>query len=154
MNKTNTYSTILGGCWREKVVSVFLFGHSKTHFRAPEFWLSAFWNTLPKAVEAARFEAAENSQQATSFSNPMFNQVKMTFVITIAILVIREWCLSMELKAAHATFSYMKFLWKGWQAIASLKPLSLFISLFWTLSNAFWSIWKCSKWRNKKWKWF
>ena len=36
MNKTNTYSTILGGCWREKVVSVFRFGHSKTHFRAPE----------------------------------------------------------------------------------------------------------------------
>ena len=36
MNKTNTYSTILGGCWREKVVSVFRFGHSKTHFRAPK----------------------------------------------------------------------------------------------------------------------
>ena len=36
MNKTNTYSTILGGCWREKVVSVFGFGHSKSHFRAPE----------------------------------------------------------------------------------------------------------------------
>ena len=41
MNKTNTYSTILGGCWREKVVSDFGFGHSKSHFWAPEnghFW--------------------------------------------------------------------------------------------------------------------
>ena len=36
MNKTNTYTTILGGCWHEKVVSVFLLGHSKSHFRAPE----------------------------------------------------------------------------------------------------------------------
>ena len=36
MNKTNTYFTILGGCWREKVVSDFGFGHSKSHFWAPE----------------------------------------------------------------------------------------------------------------------
>ena len=36
MNKTNTYSTILGGCWREKVVSDFGFGHSKSHFWEPE----------------------------------------------------------------------------------------------------------------------
>ena len=36
MYKTNTYSTILEGFWREKVVSVFLFGHSKTLFRAPK----------------------------------------------------------------------------------------------------------------------
>ena len=41
MTKKKTYSTIVGGCWREKVVSVFGFGHSKYHFRAPEnghFW--------------------------------------------------------------------------------------------------------------------
>ena len=36
VNESNTYSTILGGCWREKVVSDFGFGHSKSHFRAPE----------------------------------------------------------------------------------------------------------------------
>ena len=30
------YFTVLGGCWREKVVSDFGFGHSKSHFRAPE----------------------------------------------------------------------------------------------------------------------
>ena len=36
MNKTNTYSTILGGCWLEKVVSDFGLGHSKSHFWAPE----------------------------------------------------------------------------------------------------------------------
>ena len=39
MYKTNTYSTILGGCWRGKVVSVFGFGHSKSHFRAPKMGL-------------------------------------------------------------------------------------------------------------------
>ena len=41
MTKKKTYSTIVGVCWREKVVSVFGFGHSKYHFRAPEnghFW--------------------------------------------------------------------------------------------------------------------
>ena len=37
---------------------------------------------LQKAVEAARLEAAEKSQ-ATSFSNPMFNQVPIMTIIMI-----------------------------------------------------------------------
>ena len=35
-HKTNVYSTILGGSWRWKVVSVFTFRHSKSHFFALE----------------------------------------------------------------------------------------------------------------------
>ena len=34
--KTNVYSTIFGGSWREKVVSVFGFRRSKSHFWAPK----------------------------------------------------------------------------------------------------------------------
>ena len=55
MNKTNTYTTILGGCWREKLVSVFGFGHPKSHFRAPEnghFLRNT--NSLPKYGNAIR----------------------------------------------------------------------------------------------------
>ena len=48
-HKINVYSTILGGCWREKVVSsIFRFERSKFHFWAPEnghFW--RFWPKLP-----------------------------------------------------------------------------------------------------------
>ena len=31
-HKTNVFYTILGGCWHQKVVSVFLFRHPKCHF--------------------------------------------------------------------------------------------------------------------------
>ena len=43
--------------------------------------LSLFNIYLDKAVEAARLEAAEKSQ-ATSFSNPMFNQVDIIIFMT------------------------------------------------------------------------
>ena len=36
MYNTNVYSTILGGCWHEKVVSVFSFGNPKSLFLALE----------------------------------------------------------------------------------------------------------------------
>ena len=39
MNKTNTYSTILGGCWHEKVVSFFGFGRSKSLFSTQKWAL-------------------------------------------------------------------------------------------------------------------
>ena len=55
MLETKGNFDIFRGCWREKVVSVFGFGRSKSHFRAPEnrhFWhisrgheiLKTFWN--------------------------------------------------------------------------------------------------------------
>ena len=43
--ETRVYSTIFGDSWRQKVVSVFWFGHPKSHFFAPEndhfqwFWV-------------------------------------------------------------------------------------------------------------------
>ena len=54
MYKKKPYSTILGGCWREIVVSVFLFGHLKSHFRAPEnghFFFSLFTVRLTVRVD-------------------------------------------------------------------------------------------------------
>ena len=35
--RIKVYSTILRGCWREKVVSFFGFGHLKSHFSAPGY---------------------------------------------------------------------------------------------------------------------
>ena len=51
MNKTNT---ILGGCWREKVVSDFGIGHSKSHFQAPENAKSAHFQVPENGTLSAR----------------------------------------------------------------------------------------------------
>ena len=44
-DKTNTCDPILGGCWRQKVFSVFGFGHWKSHFWARES--GHFWQKCP-----------------------------------------------------------------------------------------------------------
>ena len=47
--ETRVYSTIFGDSWRQKVVSVFGFGHPKSHFFAPKitengrFWVQKNW---------------------------------------------------------------------------------------------------------------
>ena len=82
MNKTNTYSTILGGCWREKVVSDFGFGHSKSHFWAPEN--GHFWQKCPFLGAQKWVFECPNRKTETTFSRQhppkMVEQVFVLFI--------------------------------------------------------------------------
>ena len=56
MLETKGNSIIFGGCWREKVVSVFGFGRSKSHFRAPENDKSAHFQVPENGTSSARIQ--------------------------------------------------------------------------------------------------
>ena len=63
-HETNVYSAILGGCWREKVVSVYGLGRSKSHFWAPEH--GHFW---PKSLKVAMFRRPKMRLRAPQTKN-------------------------------------------------------------------------------------
>ena len=144
MNKTNTYSTILGGCWREKVVSVFRFGHSKTHFRAPENGhfcpkafetfrcvLSQFWKShFLGGLKLFFFEHPQNGIN-WNWNNrgPPFNFW----------LHLENWCWLSKVTFPKMQKNIYRTLASNWINLISLWRWMEESNFFWILAASFWT---------------